>query len=251
MLLEWTRPGTFIGSRLRQKTDMEHRQDREAQQHFRRIEESLIDANICMNFYKEAERNSWGSEAEADQPAASNEFDAEHGPVASHTQAGSERYAEVLAASTRRRWDEGQLPDSHKNRLVHIYAQAFISAIDMFGRLLEQTIPPDGKEQALSEIVDEFRSNHPHVRGVRNTIQHMDERYKGLKRERGRLSPINLQEGMLMLSMPTSETYGGTMDNGAYGQVEISFYTLLSMRDALIKLYDLYEWDLQPHPMPD
>ena len=82
----------------------------------------------------------------------------------------------------RYRWKQGGLPRSFTRNLPHFYAKSFVFALDNFQKSLKviSLIPNLPNRLEVKRILKEFDDHFIHLRGVRNSAHHMEDRIRGL-----------------------------------------------------------------------
>lgn len=99
----------------------------------------------------------------------------------------------------------------------------------------------------------------PTLTGVRDTSHHLEDRVRARDR-RGKdlvLKPVTNtlinapQGGVLLLGNLNGNRYGSTMEDGAYGEVEVSARSLASAQSAIQKSIDAFSWKPPKHHIPD
>lgn len=149
----------------------------------------------------------------------------------------------------REKWNVGETPNSLKNKIIFIYAKAFLYAFDMLNKFIRKmSILPQCPEcvSAISEMVD---NRFPHLTGVRNTNQHLEDRARGIGKYEKKLQLksvnngfIKADGGALILNNLNGNCYGSTMSDGTYGEIEISPESMDVMRDIVQKVFNSFQW---------
>ena len=80
----------------------------------------------------------------------------------------------------REKWSNGGVPREFEHNLPFLYARAFLYALDAFDKILgvlsrERGVPPH-----LANWHEQVKVHFPHLRGVRNSTQHIEDRGRGL-----------------------------------------------------------------------
>jgi hypothetical protein len=90
----------------------------------------------------------------------------------------------------------------------------------------------------------------PEVRRVRNSVQHVEDRARGLGPS-GKpldLKPVDNRAinapggGVLILNMLNGSRYGSTVADGRYAEVDVTSQSLLAVRDAIQKVLNSLAW---------
>ncbi|WP_233869733.1 hypothetical protein [Paraburkholderia adhaesiva] len=163
-----------------------------------------------------------------------------------------EIYFETEVRFKREKWAAGSVPRAFEHNLPFIYARAFLYALDAFDKFLgvlakEENVP---REVAThhAKIADAF----PHLRGVRNTAQHLEDRARGLGAGRNP-QPLELKPiengffnapggGVLVLNCLIGSKYGSTMSDGHYGEIDVAPESMLRLREILEAVLSSFKW---------
>jgi hypothetical protein len=152
----------------------------------------------------------------------------------------------------RERWMSGAVPREFEHNLPFIYARAFLSALDAFEKLLgvlakERDVPGE-----VATLHAQMTEDFPHLRGVRNSIQHIEDRSRGLGAGKNPkpldLKPIanslvNAPEGgVLALNCLINSRYGSTMADGHYGEVDVSAESMKRLQKILVRVLHSFKW---------
>lgn len=147
-------------------------------------------------------------------------------------------------------WNAGIPPFRYQHAIIFIYAKAFISALDMFGKLLHVMC----KEYAglPAEVVNQkesFFNSFPQLKDVRDSIQHDEDRSRGLDRKGNPLDVklgvkggINIPVKSLVLNQLNGNQFGTIINNGQYAEVEVSDQTMLLVHQCLQGIIDSFTW---------
>ncbi|HEJ4860796.1 TPA: hypothetical protein SL606_005046 [Pseudomonas aeruginosa] len=149
----------------------------------------------------------------------------------------------------REKWSAGYVPGQFLKKSIYIYAHAFVSAVDMFGRFLT-VLKGQPSSSAIGDIsLKKFKEAFPQLRGVRNSVQHMDERSQGLKTGRKpiELKPIDNEAikcsgGVIAINILVNDRFGITLDDGSYGEVAISIESLQVLGEIFQGILDSFKW---------
>jgi hypothetical protein len=162
----------------------------------------------------------------------------------------------------RKKWQEGDLPDSYKHQLPFIHAHSFLYALDTFGKFLDVIADEDGLPEAVRIIRDEFEKALPSLRKIRNSALHIEDRSRGFgtieqarNKERMKLQPINNRMisapgGALVLSNLNGNKLGYTIDDGSFQEIEISQSTLNLASGSLQNIINSFAWNGPPRITP-
>lgn len=156
----------------------------------------------------------------------------------------------------------GIVPQSYKHRFVFIHAHSFMSSADSFSKFLN-VFAIESELPEIKTIIDEFNTNLPALRKVRNSAQHSEDRSRGYgkpadvhKKKKMDLKPMNngmvkSGSGVLALSCLNGNRLGYTVDDGSYQEFEISINTLAYITEVFQKTLNVLDWhgpvQLKPH----
>lgn len=137
----------------------------------------------------------------------------------------------------------GILPPSYSQKIPFIHAHTFVYAVDSFGKFLEELCDYDELPEVLKEIRDDFNSELPTVRKIRNSALHIEDRsrlYATLgDKKKGKRMQIN---GFLGLSNLEDNQLCYTIDDGSYQKVPISSYTLEVLVRVMNRVLGALPW---------
>ena len=152
----------------------------------------------------------------------------------------------------REQWSSGQVPREFEQNLPFLYARAFLYALDAFDKFLSVL----AKEQNVPEKIAVFHAQmaeaFPHLRGVRNTAQHLEDRARGLGAGR-EPKPLDLKPitnnfisapggGVLVLNSLNGSKYGSTMSDGHYGEIDVAPEALQHLQCILEGVLQSFKW---------
>ncbi|MCL5228487.1 hypothetical protein [Pseudomonas nunensis] len=130
-----------------------------------------------------------------------------------------------------------------------MYAKEFLSALDGFEKHLGKIQKAEGAPPVIADLHSRTIAAFPDLRAVRNSVQHNEERVrsKGFKEKNLDLQP--LPNGMappelkvLALKNLHGSKFCTTMDNGSYGEVDISPESMEIMRGLLQEALSAFIW---------
>jgi hypothetical protein len=164
---------------------------------------------------------------------------------------------DVEVSSKRERWAAGEIPEAHLRRAVFMYAQAFLFALDGIGKALRALGSAAWVPAPVAIARDDFYRSLPTLTGVRDTSHHLEDRARRRDR-RGRqiaLKPvatnmISAPGGALILDNLNGNRYGSTMEDGSFGEVEVSVQSLELARTAIQACIDAFNWKPPRHHVP-
>jgi hypothetical protein len=144
---------------------------------------------------------------------------------------------------------QGRLPRDYLHQLPYMHARSFLYALDMTGKLLQQLTEMPGLPGSVSQGVEVFGENFPTLKGVRNSIQHLEDRIQGLglKDRPLDLQPIDrggfrIDGHPVVLDNLVGNQFGNTLADGGYGEVEISEASLIAATESVQRVLDSFTW---------
>lgn len=158
----------------------------------------------------------------------------------------------------RHRWKQGQLPRSFERNLPYFYAKSFVFALDNFQKSLNviSLIPNLPNVLEIKRILEEFDNHFIHLRGVRNSAHHMEDRIRGLgpynrktgKKEKIQPKPVDehgvkTDGGAMFINCLLNDNYSFTNDDGSLGKVEVSDISMSVFQNSLQQLLDAFKWN--------
>jgi hypothetical protein len=146
-------------------------------------------------------------------------------------------------------WSQGIWTDSLTARLPFLHAKSFLSALDTFAKLLDALKESSDMPSEVASLADSMKQAFPSLRKVRNSIQHHEDRIRGIG-ERGkpmRLLSLDGEElpenlDVLFLDNLDGSRYGTTMGNGHYGEVDISPESMKKLQEIFQALVNSFSW---------
>ena len=139
--------------------------------------------------------------------------------------------------------------------LNSIYAKAFVFALDgiqkILSRLCEFLEPP----QVVKSLVEEYEKEFGHLRYVRDSAIHIEDRGRGMKKPSGRVGirsqkrvPANIILLGCLKATHTATNYCFTGEDGKQHEVEISEAELLKAKRIIQAIIYSYQWvpDIYP-----
>ncbi|WP_152611906.1 hypothetical protein [Pseudomonas brassicacearum] len=164
-------------------------------------------------------------------------------------------YFETVVRFNREKWSE-KYPAQLSRHKITIFAKAFVQALDSFDKFLKILSEHENSPEALKKIHEVFLDAFPDLRGVRNTVQHMEDRSRGLgvwKKGKGH-QPIDFKPPgkfisaakgakILMLNNIFGTEYGCTMADGHYGKVDVSRESMQALQAILQCTLDSFQWE--------
>ncbi len=157
--------------------------------------------------------------------------------------------AEVMLK--REQWKSGYLPEDLERRIPFLHAKSFISALDSFDRLLLVIAESEGAPN-LNEIYLKLQHALPQLRKIRNSVQHSEDTIRelhgqGKNKKRIILQPISAEFAppelpTLITEQLNSSSFGTTVSDGNYVEIEIGASTLKILQNVLQEVLDSFSW---------
>jgi hypothetical protein len=223
----------------------------------RSLEGQFYEANLALNMFLNSiqrDRNSHSQEQwEAESKRRSEirrEVEVKYDNPHDHA-VWDEIQLETEIIFKREQWQSGKLPREFEHNQALMLARAFLYALDSFDKFLnvlkrQPNVPPK-----LEDMYIKFGSEFPHLRGVRNSSQHMEDRSRGLGAGRNpqplELKPIDNQlikseGGALVLNSLFGTKYGNTMADGHYGEVDVSPQSMEALHAIFQDILNAFDW---------
>ena len=178
--------------------------------------------------------------------------------LALYSQASQQRHSptgSLLAADPqqeqvmkRQLWAAGAWPQQYLFRLTFVHAKSFVYALDQvakaLGMLARQPLAPP-IASVITQQETAWTAALPDLKGVRDSSHHAEDRLrrKGKRGQDIQLQPINNEmisapSGALLAENLINNRFGWTMEDGNYGEVEVSETTLVKARDIVQAVFD-------------
>lgn len=227
------------------------------------LETQLIEAAINLSLFESANRNSpppniedWETDSKRKQELVER-YQAEFQISTFDTESYLKLYELAEIDLKREKWAKGELPRSYIHRFPFIHAKSFLYNLDAIGNILKVLSKIKGVPQEVIKAKESFTLSFPNLRKVRNSSQHIEDRGRGLGigQQPLQLKPIDnffikATGGVLVLESLNGNCFGSTMDNGEYGEVEISLDSLLIARECIQNVINAFEWEGPPQHRP-
>lgn len=150
----------------------------------------------------------------------------------------------------REQWSSGRCPGEFERTLPFIYARAFLYALDAFGKVLAVLAKEDNVPDNVATLQARFEEVFPDLRGVRDTAQHLEDRARGLDRNK---QPLDLKPisnafidapggGVLAIGCLNGSRYGSTKSDGRYGEVDVSPDSMRLLQMILQGVLQSFKW---------
>ena len=152
----------------------------------RSLEGQFYEANLALNMFLHSIQRDRDSHSKEQWEAESNrrseiqrEVEKKHDNPNDH-----EVWGEILLEAEiifkREQWQSGKLPREFEHNQAFMHARAFLYALDSFDKFLNVLKKQSNVPSVLEEIHTRFGTAFPHLRAVRNSSQHMEDRSRGL-----------------------------------------------------------------------
>ncbi len=166
---------------------------------------------------------------------------------------GRPDFWQAMQIGSRRAWLEqlthGVLPRELRFSAAFLHAKAFLHAADSIGKIITRLGERNDVPSGVSDASKAFYQSFPTLTDVRDSIQHMEDRGRGLRRggkplalKPVRAARISAPQGALILNNLNSRSFGTTLANGTYGEVPVTEDSLGKIRDHLEALFAALPW---------
>lgn len=150
----------------------------------------------------------------------------------------------------REQWAKGKTPQTIARQRLFIYARSFIQVIDMIEKLLSVLQEIGAVSHAAKEGRDQLLAVFPDLRGVRNSVQHIEDRSRRLGSRKKPLDLKAVDNGMvsapagklLILSNLSGSRFGCTMADGHYGEIDISDASMVALQGVMQDFLNSLRW---------
>lgn len=221
------------------------------------LEGQYIDASVALNLFDEERARGAARLGSEDSSQDDVQGELQHELRQREEEIGSDRFwrecvtvqQEALRVVLERRWEGGEWPDEFERRKVFLHAHSFVFSLDCFRRTLQVLADTPGTPQAVATVAAGLREALPHLKGVRDSAAHLEDRGRGLGK-RGQpldFKPVHnslfkLPAGVLGLSNLNGSKLGYTTETGEYGEIDVSVATLSLVRDAFQEIINVFPW---------
>jgi len=232
---------------------------RNAQSQLYSLERGLDEAAVALDLFEKAAASSytrisgdiWRREMDRQSALRAKYKSDDETEAASSLSAEARFQTEMEArfraeiAAKREDWEAGNLPKEYRNVLPFLYAKAFLYALDGIRKALQKLKQVDGMPAAVRSLVEAFDTALPTLRPVRNSTAHAEERRLGLDR---RGDPLPLTAPVLVIESLAGTRFGGTMEDGTEGYVDVSMESLEQARTIVQAILDALSWKQGQQP---
>lgn len=220
------------------------------------LQSQFFEANTALNLFSQAQslhppftsRENWERDSLRRQEIE-QALRIQRGQTGSPDQWEQIRFeAEVIFK--REQWFNRKMPRELEGKILFIYARAFLYALDAFDRFLGILSKKEGVSPVLKIIHEQMTVEFPHLRGVRNSAQHPEDRARRLGPGGKPLDLKPVQNsivnapggGVLMLNCLNGSNYGSTMADGHYGEVDVSPESMAKLQKIIISVFGEFKW---------
>lgn len=223
----------------------------------RSLEGQFYEANLAMNMFLNSIQRDPNSHSQEQREAESNrraeirrEVELKYDNSLCHT-LWDEIQLETEIIFKREQWQSGKLPRGFEHNQSFMHARAFLYAFDAFDKYINVLKRQPNVSSKLEEIHIKFVAEFPHLRGVRNSSQHMEDRSRGLVAGKTsqplKLKPIDnefIKSGgdALVLNSLNGTRYGNTMADGHYGEVDVSPQSMEALQAIFQDVLNAFDW---------
>lgn len=150
----------------------------------------------------------------------------------------------------RLQWEKGQMPREFQHKVPFVYARAFLYALDGFEKFLKVLMETENAPTELVSVYKKMAEIFPNLRGVRNTAHHLEDRSRSLGKGGKRLilKPVDTEfikaadGGVLILDSLAGSKYGATMEDGHFGEVDVSQESMAALQGLLTEVMNAFSW---------
>lgn len=221
------------------------------------LESQFFDANAALNLFIDARtirpsslnRDNWERDSQR-RSEIQRAIEQERGATMTRD-ASDEICFETEVRFKREKWSSGKAPREFEHAHLFIYARAFLYALDGFDKFLGVLARESNIPKAIPEFHKQVSQAFPHLRGVRNTAQHLEDRARSLGAGR-EPKPLDLKpitnklihspSGTLVLNCLNGSSYGSTMSDGHYGEIDVAPESMQHLKRILEGVLQAFQW---------
>ena len=243
---------------------------REAESLCRVLTQGVLDALLCLAMFESAQANIFGGsgsmreawERDRALEAAREQELAQADPRSfadpDYMEWRTRIYEQAKRDVVRAKWERGELPDALRHRLPFLHAETFVTSLAQVGRGLRTlaTFALNGAEPEVLAARDDFEAALPALKHVRDSVEHAEDRVRG----RGKggqalaLQPVmnglvHAPGGALIAGSLNNNSFGWTVEDGSFQEVEVSDATIEVARAAVQRALDGLPWKNNGHRM--
>lgn len=222
------------------------------------LESQFFEANAALNLFIRtqairpsfANRDNW--ERDAQRRSEIQRAIEQEREVTMSCDAWDAIHFETEVRFKREQWSSGRVPREFEHNHPFIYARAFLYALDAFDKFLGVLSKEPSVPEQVAELHAEIAEAFPHLRGVRNTAQHLEDRARSLGAGR-EPKPLDLKPitnsfinapsgGVLVLNSLNGSRYGSTMSDGHYGEIDVAPESMQHLQRILNGVLCSFKW---------
>lgn len=169
-----------------------------------------------------------------------------------HWEKSSEIREQARRQVQRERWAREGGPDAYKQRVVFIHARSFVTTLAVLQRGLlqigEYEFEPSVRA-AIECACDQFASAVPGLKGVRDSVAHVEERILGNAKKKTIVAAPVMNNmihapggGVIIAESLNNDHFGGTIEDGTYAEVAVADATTEIARAAVQAVFDALPW---------
>lgn len=154
------------------------------------------------------------------------------------------------------RRQEGIPPRGYRSHTRFVHATAFVYALHMLHTAAEEVVKLSPEASGLQEVLAAFEASAEHLKDVRNSLAHREDRVRGLGRGGKPISPkpqMNVFVGdaaMILGPQLEGSLLGITTADGHYRRVAVSFDTLQAGQALTQASINSFPWEGMPRWSP-
>lgn len=217
---------------------------------FHLLRSAFHEANLAVELYSESNdwrRNGKDRSLMEEDRKGRERIDAQYKDLSSNgLEARHDRDFEVERLYKIDQWGAGRVPPEFREAKKAIYAKAFISALHSIGELIESLSKENGAPNDVGVILAEFHAGIPGLVGLRNSIQHIEDRAIGVFSNRAKPDDSSSR----FFSSFEGDTFFATGRKGGNDGVNISLETLEFTLHIINKVVISYRWVAQKQHWP-
>jgi hypothetical protein len=144
---------------------------------------------------------------------------------------------------------DGIIPQSISKHMIHLHAKSFVYSLDTIIKFFQVLIKEKNVPEKLIDISTTINEQFPHIKAIRDSSHHPEDRSRGLKRGGKAIDLKPVDNGMvrtngkiIILSALNNDTFSATMENGFVGEIDISYDSLRKVRDIIQEIYNCFTW---------
>jgi hypothetical protein len=134
-------------------------------------------------------------------------------------------------------------PVSYHHRLPFLHAKSCVYALDTIDKSLVLLCKLKATPMAVHEALAEFRNAFPGLNGVRNSAHHVEDRVQGKAWKKH-------VDGIFATDILQDSRYGGSLEDGSYGELDVTFASVDHARRTVQAVLDAYKWIGYPMHFP-